>query len=119
MRIFVPLAKAGSREPPIPAELAETLQAERKQRNDQEGWDFPAQSKSSKSGHRRHLDQSFKRAVLAAGLDPKVVTPHVMRHTAVTRLVKSGADIPTIMKISGLKTVTIGAALHPRRLCPY
>lgn len=107
LRIFVPLAKAGSREQPIPAELGETLHAERKLRNDQEGWVFPAQSKSSKSGHRRHLNQSFKRAVLAAGLDPKIVTPHVMRHTAVTRLVKSGVDIPTIMKISGHKTVAM------------
>lgn len=30
-----------------------------------------------------------------------------MRHAAVTRLVRAGADIPTIMKVSGHKTVAM------------
>ena len=34
-----------------------------------------------------------------------LVTPHVMRHTAITNLVTSGVNIPTIQKISGHKTV--------------
>ena len=106
-RIFVPLAKAGSREQPIPAELAATLEAERKQVADPDGWVFPAKNKSSKTGHRGYMAESFRRAVVAAGLDPSKVTPHVMRHTAVTRLVRAGADIPTIMKISGHKTVAM------------
>jgi integrase len=83
-RIFVPLAKAGSREQPIPAE-----------------------NKNSSTGHRGYMDEPFRRAAAAAGLDSAKVTPHVMRHTAVTRLVRAGADIPTIMKISGHKTVAM------------
>ena len=35
------------------------------------------------------------------------VTPHVMRHTAITRLVQAGIDIPTIQRISGHKTVAM------------
>lgn len=106
-RIFVPLAKAGSRDQPIPADLADRLAAERKQRPDDEEWIFPAKVRDTKTGHRSCFAASFRRAALAAGLDAKAVTPHIMRHTAVTRLVRAGADIPTIMKISGHKTVAM------------
>ena len=53
------------------------------------------------------MDKPFRRAVIRAGLDPVKVTPHVMRHTAITNLVKSGADLPTIQRISGHKTLTM------------
>ncbi|MDP6270090.1 MAG: tyrosine-type recombinase/integrase, partial [Alphaproteobacteria bacterium] len=49
----------------------------------------------------------FRRAAIAAGFDPNVVTPHVMRHTAITRLVQAGVDLPTIQKISGHKTLAM------------
>jgi len=106
-RIFIPHAKAGSRDQPIPAELADTLAAERKQAAHPEGWIFPARIKGTKDGRRKCFAKSFRRAAVAAGLDGKVVIPHVMRHTAVTRLVRAGEDIPTIMKISGHKTVAM------------
>ena len=53
------------------------------------------------------MSDGFKRAVLRAGLDPKEVTPHVMRHTAITRLVEAGVDLPTIQRISGHKTLSM------------
>lgn len=106
-RIFVPIAKAGSRDQPIPVDLAAKLAEEWTQRADSEEWVFPGRERASTKGHRICFAKGFRRAVFAAGLDDKVVTPHVMRHTAVTRLVRSGADIPTIMKISGHKTVTM------------
>ena len=106
-RIFIPHAKAGSRDQPIPAELADMLAAERKQAANPDGWIFPARIKGTKDGRRKCFAKSFRRAAVAAGLDGEVVTPHVMRHTAVTRLVRAGADIPTIMKISGHKTVAM------------
>ena len=49
----------------------------------------------------------FRRAAIAAGLDPTLVTPHVMRHTAITKLVQSGVDLPTIQRISGHKTLAM------------
>ena len=53
------------------------------------------------------MGRSFARAVMRAGLDPAMVTPHVMRHTAITNLVKAGADLPTIQRISGHKTLAM------------
>ncbi len=106
-RIFVPLAKAGSRDQPIPADLTDRLAAEHQQRDDAEKFVFPARGRATKTGHRTCFAVSFRRAAVAAGLDDKTITPHVMRHTAVTRLVRAGADIPTIMKISGHKTVAM------------
>jgi site-specific recombinase XerD len=53
------------------------------------------------------MDKPFRRAVVRAGLDPALVTPHVMRHTAITALVKAGIDLPTIQKISGHKTLSM------------
>ncbi len=47
------------------------------------------------------------RTIRSAGLDPAKVTPHVMRHTAITNLVQSGVDLPTIQKISGHKTLAM------------
>lgn len=47
------------------------------------------------------MSSAFARCVRRAGLDPKIVTPHVMRHTAITRLAVTGADIKTIQEFSG------------------
>ena len=74
--------------------------------DDPERWIFPALRPGlSRFGHRTHMGRPFKRAVERAGLDPTMITPHVMRHTAITNLVQSGVDLPTIQKISGHKTL--------------
>jgi integrase len=107
-RLFIPQAKAGTREQPITPELAEILKREKEMAKDQAGWIFPSpRAGASLSGHRDRMDKPFRRAVIAAGLDPKLVTPHVMRHTAITNLVKAGVDLPTIQRISGHKTLAM------------
>lgn len=106
-RLFIPKAKAGVREQPITPELADILRKEREGRDDQKGWIFPSRVKNSLYGHRLRMNLPYRRAVKAAGLDPKQVTPHVMRHTAITNLVKAGVDLPTIQKISGHKTMAM------------
>jgi site-specific recombinase XerD len=53
------------------------------------------------------MDNAFRDAVVRAGLDPELVTPHVMRHTAITALVQTGVDLPTIQKVSGQKTLAM------------
>ena len=53
------------------------------------------------------MAKPFRRAVIEAGLDPQLVTPHVMRHTAITNLVQAGVDLPTIQAISGHKTLAM------------
>ena len=84
------------------------LAKEREMRDDQLGWIFPSpKPKLSKTGHRNRMRKPFERSVARAGLDPKRITPHVMRHTAITNLVQAGVDLPTIQKISGHKTLAM------------
>ncbi len=106
-RLFIPKAKAGAREQPITKELADLLRKERENREDRKGWIFPSPHKDAKEGHRVRMDAAFRVAVIAAGLDPRVVTPHVMRHTAITKLVQAGVDLPTIQRISGHKSLAM------------
>jgi integrase len=107
LRLYVPKAKAGQREQPLTPELADILAKEREMRKDRVGWIFPSPHRDSKAGHLARMDRPFREAVKAAGLDPGLVTPHVMRHTAITKLVQAGVDLPTIQQISGHKTVAM------------
>ena len=68
-RLFIQDAKAGQREQPITAELAELLTHEREMRDDREGWIFPSPRGDSASGHRDRMDRAFRQAVKAAGLE--------------------------------------------------
>ncbi|MEM9751013.1 MAG: tyrosine-type recombinase/integrase, partial [Pseudomonadota bacterium] len=61
----------------------------------------------SGTGHRDRMDKPFRRAVIRAGLNPAEITPHVLRHTAITKLVKEGVDLPTIQRISVHKTLAM------------
>lgn len=107
-RIFIPQAKAGEREQPITPALAAALTRQREMEKDKDGWVFPTElAGQSKDGHRTNMARPFARAVVRAGLDTDRVTPHTMRHTAITRLVKAGVDLPTIQKISGHKTLAM------------
>jgi integrase len=107
-RVFIPEAKAGEREQPITKALADALVRQREMEDDPEGWVFPAViPKQAKQGHRTNMARPFARAVVRAGLDPDKVTPHTLRHTAITRLVKAGVDLPTVQRISGHKTLAM------------
>ena len=53
------------------------------------------------------MDQSFREPVTRAGLEQTIITPYVMRHTAITRLIQSGVNRPMIQRISGDKTLAI------------
>ncbi|HXV23643.1 MAG TPA: site-specific integrase [Alphaproteobacteria bacterium] len=107
-RLFVPKAKAGMREQPITPELASILRKELEMANDPKGWIFPSpRPGATLTGHRDRMSKPFRRAVIAAALDPRLITPHVMRHTAITALVKAGVDLPTIQRISGHKTLAM------------
>lgn len=47
---------------------------------------------------------AFRRVVRGAGLDPKLVTPHTLRHTAITEMAEAGAEARTIQAFSGHKS---------------
>lgn len=52
---------------------------------------------------------AFREVVKAAGLNPKQVVPHTLRHTAITHLIQAGVDLPTVQRISGHKTLQMVA----------
>lgn len=106
-RIEIPRAKAGERIQPITQSLADALRKEWRNRPAGEVYLFPATREDTKTPYRRDMDRQFQRAVVRAKLDPKKVTPHVMRHTGITRLVMAGIDLPTIQRISGHKTLAM------------
>ena len=106
-RIYIPAAKAGQRVQPITVALAEVLERERSNLPEERDYLFPSRRAGTKTPYRRDMDRQFHRAVIRAKLDPAKVTPHVMRHTGITKLVEAGIDLPTIQKISGHKTLAM------------
>jgi integrase len=101
--IFIQKAKAGAREQPITTHLAEFLKGYIEASEPGQEWLFPA--KDSKTGHTVSIEKAFRRVVAAAGLNPKEVVRHTLRHTAITHLVQAGVDLPTVQRISGHKTL--------------
>jgi integrase len=101
--IFIPQAKAGAREQPITKNLAEFLKGYLKTARLDQEWLFPSQKPGK--GHIDYIEEPFRRVVNRAGLDPKQVVPHTLRHTAITHLVQAGVDLPTVKRISGHKTL--------------
>jgi integrase len=101
--IFIPNAKAGAREQPITGRLADYLQNELENAGEGQEWLFP--SLKSSTGHVVNVEKAFRRVVEKAGMDPKEVVRHTLRHTAITHLVQAGVDLPTVKRISGHKTL--------------
>jgi integrase len=103
--IYVPHAKAGARVQPISPDLADFLSGYIETLPLGTPWLFP--SVGSRHGHTVDVRKAFVRSVIAAGLDPKQVVPHTLRHTAITHLVQAGVDLPTVKRISGHKTLAM------------
>ncbi len=91
------------REQPLSEEITQILLRERDMAQDPERWIFP--SPNSASGHIDRMKKAFRRCVIRAGLDPSEVIPHTMRHTAITNLAETGADVKTIQEFSGHETL--------------
>ena len=98
------LVKGGKwRDQPLPRSITEILIREREMTADPDGWIFP--NPRTKTGHYDRMVKSFRRCVVKADLDPKIVTPHTFRHTAITRLVAAGADVKTVQEFSGHESI--------------
>ncbi len=93
------------RNQPLTRGITAILQRERDMAEDTDGWIFP--SNRTRSGHIESLGESFAWCVTKAGMDARVVTPHTMRHTAITRLAETGANIKTIQEFSGHETLVM------------
>jgi len=105
--IWIPQAKAGARDQPVTRELCVYLAERLNMLPPGTEWLFP--SLASQSGHAHTIRKAFRRSVKRAGLDPERITPHTLRHTAVTHLVQAGVDLPTVQRISGHKTLAMVA----------
>ncbi len=106
-RFEIGKAKAGARLQPFPLWVREALLRQREMEDDPEGWIFPAKRQHCKTPHVRSMDDSFRRAVVRAGLDPEKVTPHLMRHTVTTNLSRDKVDPRTLQELSGHKTIAM------------
>ena len=101
--IYIPQAKAGAREQPITGRLAAFLKGYLDIAKQEQKWLFS--SPINPNTYFATIQDAFRRVVKNAGLDPKQVTPHTLRHTAITHLVQAGVDLPTVKRISGHKTL--------------
>ncbi len=107
--IYLPKAKAGAREQPITAALADFLDVYLKESVPRDTpWLFPS-SRRSKAGHTVAIEKPFRLAVARAGLNIAQVVRHTLRHTAVSHLVQAGVDLPTVQRVSGHKTLAMVA----------
>lgn len=92
-----------SRQQPVTAHLAEILTHYLRAAKPEQQWLFEAEK--SITGHTVSIEKAFRRVVAAAGLNPKEVVRHTLRHTAITHLVQAGIDLPTVKRISGHRTL--------------
>jgi integrase/recombinase XerD len=63
-------------------------------------WLFPSRSRGGRLTTRR-FSQLLDEAALAAGIDPRRVSPHVIRHAFATHLLEGGADLRVVQTLLG------------------
>lgn len=110
----------GSRERdiPIPERLRPRLVNWRARDGHGAGWVFPSSQRIGQHMSPTMLWRDVKDSAIVAGVERRV-TPHVLRHTFATELLRQGVDIRVVQELLGhasLKNTQIYVGVLPARL---